>query len=329
MVKLDNLGQVFTIDIMFALLLITVFIGVSANAMDIAGNKILEYSTEQSLQRIAGDTADVLIKTPGVPENWENGKYFASATPGLAEIDSRTKMVVGNTLSMRKMLYLKENPEILKRILPAGMDYSLMIYPTNKSVPIVGVQEKSPRKNVGDVSVVNRTVLYDYMLIELYSKIKPDIQMGNDGSEYVCTHSHMDFYKHQRPDFKNIKSGWLCNAFNIDLEDIKSMDFYILTDPPSFNVNFPTKWIIDTPDKTTFNAQNFTSNPIMVNSRILELSGNKTREIFVLHVFTSGDIEKTFNTYLVGVPKGTSPKDVRIDNIKPQTAFFVLKLWIE
>ena len=92
---------------MFALLLITVLIGVSANAMDIAGNKILEYSSEQSLQRIAGDTADVLIKTPGVPENWDEGKYFTTATPGLAEIDSRTNMVVENMLNMRKMLYLE------------------------------------------------------------------------------------------------------------------------------------------------------------------------------------------------------------------------------
>ncbi len=314
---------------MFALLLITVLIGVSANAMDIAGNKILEYSSEQSLQRIAGDTADVLIKTPGVPENWDEGKYFTTATPGLAEIDSRTNMVVENMLNMRKMLYLKENPGILKRILPVGMDYSLMIYPTNKSLPIIVVQGNNPGKNVGDVSVVNRTVSYDYMLCEIYSKIKPRVNMINDGSEYVCTHSHMDFYKHLRPDFKNSKSGWFCNAFNIELEDIKSKDFYLLTDPPSSNANFLSKWIIDTPDKTTFNAQNFTSNPVMINSRILELSGNNTKEIFVLHVFTSGDIEKTFNTYLIGVPKGTSPKDVRIDNIKPQTAFFVLKLWME
>ncbi len=67
------MGQVFTIDVMFALFLITVLIGLSANAMDNAGYKILEYSSEQSLQRIAGDTADVLIKTPGTPENWEEG----------------------------------------------------------------------------------------------------------------------------------------------------------------------------------------------------------------------------------------------------------------
>ncbi len=66
MVKLDDLGQLFTIDAMFALLLITVLIGISASAMDIAGNKIHVYSSEQSLQRVAVDSADILIKTPGV-----------------------------------------------------------------------------------------------------------------------------------------------------------------------------------------------------------------------------------------------------------------------
>jgi hypothetical protein len=324
------MGQVFTIDVMFAMFLITLLIGLSANAMDNAGYKILEYSSEQSLQRIAGDTADVLIKTPGSPENWEEGNPSTLATPGLAEIDYRTKMIVGNTLSMKKIFYLKDNPNLLKKILPSGMDYSLMIYPTNTSLPIIEVQNKNPPKGVKDVSVINRTVLCDYMIIEIYSKIIPDTYFVNDESEYVCTHSHMDFYKHQYPDFKNKRSGWLCNAFNMNLEEIKSNDFYILTDPPfNTNSNFNSKWIIDTPDNTTFNAQNFTSNPIMINSRILELLGNKTSEIFVFHVFTSGDIENTFNTYLIGVPKGTPPNDIRIYNMKPQPAFLILKLWME
>ena len=66
---MDNSGQIFTIDALLALLLLTVLIGVSANTMGIVGDKIIEYSSEQSIQRIAGDTADILIKTPGVPEN--------------------------------------------------------------------------------------------------------------------------------------------------------------------------------------------------------------------------------------------------------------------
>ena len=44
-------------------------------------------------------------------------------------------------------------------------------------------------------------------------------------------HSYTDSYQHQPPDFNNRKSGWVCAAFNIDSEDIKSKDFYILTDP--------------------------------------------------------------------------------------------------
>ena len=70
--------------------------------MDNAGYKILEYSSEQSLQRIAGDTADVLIKTPGNPENWEEDNPFTLVTPGLAEIDYRTKMIVGEYSEYKK-----------------------------------------------------------------------------------------------------------------------------------------------------------------------------------------------------------------------------------
>jgi len=116
---MDNIGQVFTIDALLALLLITLLIGVSANTMGIVGDKILEYSSEQSIQRIAGNTADVLIKTPGAPESWENYKYFTNIIPGLADIENGTNKF-GNVLSMRKISSLKKNPELIKRLLPEG-----------------------------------------------------------------------------------------------------------------------------------------------------------------------------------------------------------------
>ena len=137
--------------------------------MGIVGNKIIEYSSEQSIQRIAGDSADVLIKTPGAPENWENYKYFTNITPGLADIENGTNKF-GNLLSMRKISSLKKNPELIKQLLPEGMECSLMIYPTNTSLPVIDVINKNPHKR--DVTVVNRTVLYDYKLIDIYTNIK-------------------------------------------------------------------------------------------------------------------------------------------------------------
>ncbi len=319
------MGQLFTIDALLALLLITVLIGVSANTMGIVGNKISEYSSEQSIQRIADDTADVLIKTPGIPENWENYKYLDNITPGFADTENGTTKF-GNTLSMNKISSLRENLKLIKQLLPAGMECSLMIYPTNTSLPVIEVINKTPSN--GDVTIINRTVLYDYNLFDIYTTIKPDILHG-DGSEYVCTHSYTDTYNHQPPDFKNRKSGWVCVAFNIDSEDIKSKDFYILTDPAvNDNLDFHASWILDTPYKTIVTAQNFTSNPITINSIISELSENKNREIFVLHIFVNGDIKKKFNTYIVGVPKGTSTNNIRLANMNPQPAFFVMKLWM-
>ena len=325
---MDHSGQVFTIDAMFALLLITVIIGLSANSMDIAGNKACDYSTEQSMDRIAGDTADMLIKTPGSPENWEELKSFKSITPGLAKLENGTKTTSRNILDMNKISCLKKNPDLLKKILPSSMSYSLMIYPVDPTLPTIEILNKTPPLDVGDVLVINRTVIYDYNIICSYLSITPDIHNEiNGSSEFFCTHSNLGSYKHNCPDFKTRNAGWICRPFNIDLLDINSKDFYILTDPTVLKDN-SARWIIDTPNIIDNKAQNFTSAPIMVNSMISELSGNKSREIFVFHVYTDGNPEKIFNTYLVGVPKGTQYTDVRIDHMKSQHAFFILKLWM-
>lgn len=325
---MDNHGQIFTIDAMLALILITLIVGLSANAMNIAGNKLHGYASEKSQQRIVENTADILIKTPGSPKNWEEMRDFPGLTPGLAESGDRNRRIGGNTLSMMKISRLKNNPELMNKLLPSTMSYSLIIYPTDTSLPAIVVLNRTPSRYVTDISVVNRTVEYDYMLIDLYLSIKTD-NYEQLGSEYVCTHSSMGFLTHKRPDLDRGKDGWLCQPFNINLDAIKSKDFYILTDPPVLNDNsrISNRWIIDTPDRINKSSHKFTSTPILVTPIISELLGNKSTQTYVLHVFTSCDSGKTFNTYLVGVPKGTPIGEIRLNRIKPQPASFILKLW--
>jgi hypothetical protein len=326
---LDKRGQVFTIDAMFALILLTVIIGMSADAMDIAGNKIYDYSTESSLDRIANDAADILINTPGSPENWEEIKYGTRITPGLAKYEQEKKRD-SNTLSMRKITRLKNEPEMLTKMLPESTSYNLIIYPTDPSLPIFVVQNQTPPNNIGDITVVNRTILYDYELMDLYLSIKPDIYNENNESPYVCTHINMEGSDHVRPDFNRSKSGWICAPFTINLNDITSKDFYLLTEPNDLKENYAynSTWIIDTPDNKILNTQKSTSKPVNINSIISDLSRNKSKKTFILHIFVSGDKEKHFNTYLVGVPKGTPPEQVKVTNLKPQPAFFVFKIWM-
>jgi len=326
---MNNAGQVFTIDALLALIIITLIIGLSANAMNITSNKLHNYAFDQSQQRIVENAADALIKTSGSPKNWEDKIDFPALTPGLAESDNRTKRAGGNTLSMKKIFRLENNPELMKKLIPTTMSYSLIIYPIDTSLPPIVVLNRTPPNDVADVSVVNRTVEYDYMLMDLYLSIESD-NYGQTGPDYVCPHSNMGLLTHKRPDLDRGKPGWLCQPFNINLDTIKSKDFYILTDPLFLDDNsmLTNRWIIDTPDMINDSSHKFTSAPILVTPIISEILDNKTSQTYVLHIFNSYESRETFKTYLVGVPKGTPISEVRIDRIHPQPAFFILKIWL-
>ena len=104
----NNQGQVFSIDLLFALIIITVVIGMSANAVDEVGFKISDYSAGKSLDRIVTEAADILINTPGTLD-WEKSNSTSYVTPGLAQdnngISNTTKV-----LSFTKILKLTDSP---------------------------------------------------------------------------------------------------------------------------------------------------------------------------------------------------------------------------
>ena len=116
---------------------------------------------------------------------------------------------------MRKMSRLKQEPEMLTKMLPESTSYNLIIYPTEQSLPIFVVQNQTPPNNIGDIEVVNRTILYDYELMDIYLSIKPDIYNENNESGYLCTHINMGDDDHRRPDFNKSKSGWVCVLFTL------------------------------------------------------------------------------------------------------------------
>ncbi len=60
----------------------------------------------------------------------------------------------------------------------------------------------------------------------------------------------------------------------------------------------------------------------MVNDKMCSILGDNNEAICWLHVLNSADSSKQFNTYLVGVPKGTSLENVRIEYLNPQPCFF-------
>ena len=315
----DVRGQAFSIDVLLAIVVVAVIIGVSANAMDLVSYKIQDYSSEHSLERVTGDTADILIKTSGSPEDWEKCDCDG-VTPGLAEVNAETCSTMPNTLSMGKISKLSSNYEnLMKNILPNGTDSSMALYPMDPSLPPVVIHNKS-NMGASEVAVVNRTVLCDYMCMTVFVNINCRDPSGNvkagRGWE-ICPQEH------EKPDLETGKPGWICRHFTVRSQDLNFTDFYVLSTASPAG----SGWILDSPDNMSFNKQSFTSGPVNVNDRISELLGNDTKAFLWFHVDTGGN-PRPFDAYVLAVPKGTPSSKVDAAYLKPQPAFFILKVWV-
>lgn len=322
---MDDSGIVFTIDAMLAMILIVVLIGYSADAMDLTGNKLHDYISEQSFQRVIGCTADTLIKTPGNPENWEDSKHLQWVTPGLVEIQDHR--IVDNTLSMKKILALRNNHELIDKMVPDGVSYSLMIYPVDPSLQTITISNKNIPKTASDVFIVNRTIAVDYQRIKIYSKVDMHQIINSDENRFICPHSFLQYNNHQFPDFNTNKEGWICVPFNIGRDDLNSKDIYLITDPPVVK-DKTARWLLNRPDNLSGTNQKFTNNPVKINSRVSEVLGSDVSAVLILHIHTSGEPYNKFNVYLAGVAPGTPLEEIKAEYITPQPAYFIFKAWI-
>jgi hypothetical protein len=69
--KDTEVGQILSMDLMLAFIVVTIFLGVSADALDLVSSQMDEASYIQALERITTENANILLNTPGSPENWE------------------------------------------------------------------------------------------------------------------------------------------------------------------------------------------------------------------------------------------------------------------
>jgi hypothetical protein len=81
---MNERGQVFTLDMFFALMLTALVVSYSGLALEQARRQAEGYVLRYSLERTANDAADVLLKTLGMPDNWWKNPSTLSIL-GLAE----------------------------------------------------------------------------------------------------------------------------------------------------------------------------------------------------------------------------------------------------
>lgn len=318
----DNKAQIFSLDVMLALIIVTVILGISADAMDMVSYKSQDYSSRLSLERTTVDAADILIKSSGSPDKWEYDGFSEDTIPGLAKKEAN--QTIPNTLSLEKILKLKSNYNQLMygNILPYGLNSSMVIYPINSSLDPLVVMNNTVPKSACEVAVANRTVLCDFVYLSAVIEINGPCSLKRSiGQELeVCPHTD-----HNSFDLKSGDIGWACHHFNITAGDLNSTDFYIITDP--LLVTDSARWGIDRADVQMDCNEKFSNGPMPVNDKIASVMGNDTKAVLWFHILTKGDSKDSFDGYIVGVPKGTPLDQVKLDYLGPQPCFFVLEVW--
>jgi hypothetical protein len=329
----EKRGMVFSIDLMLALIILTVSLGVTADALDIVGGKMQDYSYTNSLERITLGAADMLIKEPGSPENWEQLNNLDGVTPGLASTDPGNMKVQSKSLDIVKINRFKENYRelMIGKVLPEYCHSNLVIYPIDRCVEPISMGEGAVNSSYNDVVMVNRTVLCNFInsslmvFIDTLKYNSSNLEQDSLGEE--CPHQDiMATPNHSKVDYKNYKPGWICYHFRVARDMLNSTDFYLMTDP--VNIEDPSAvWLIDRPENRTETVNSFSNRPILVNDQINAAIGNESTVVLWLHVFSCGNPEKAFNTYLAGFPKGTPMEMVKAQSLNPQPCYFVFKVW--
>ncbi len=97
---MDDRAQLFTLDLLLALVPLALAMAISANAISGLAFQVQDYAATYFLHRNAEDAIDILVKTSGVPRDWEDSGNISII--GLAAWDSTANRSIPNFIDISK-----------------------------------------------------------------------------------------------------------------------------------------------------------------------------------------------------------------------------------
>ncbi len=146
---MNRRAQLFAIDLLLAFIPLTIMLGMSANALSGMAFQVQDYANIYSLQRKTNDAADILIKSPGTPANWDSST--APTVSGLAYYDNTSGKAYPNRIYISKINAL--NASDLANLTGTTNNY-LNISALELSLTFI--TGSAPPENAKDIAVAER-----------------------------------------------------------------------------------------------------------------------------------------------------------------------------
>lgn len=307
----DSRGYALSLDILLALIPLTLLLGVVAADMDNIMYQMQDVIFRGSTERVAADSVNTLLQTSGDPVDWElTGN---PRVPGLALYDEDTKQPIRGTLSPTKTVYL--TVPMIESV--TGPEYAFYLNislanGTHRTLRSIGTYNNNSLEasthNASDVVREERYALYS--TLKVVSEAKNLIRLkGNENRTYTSPPNPFktnDLYLNLY-DYYAIAVSQGSDGHNIASAEVMVNDKSVISQNEFNNDHLTVIKYIDPVDAQLKNGSTFQDNPVVV--RVNAKPGT------------------WIDVYIVQVPKGTPSEEVNLDNAEPKKVRIQFYLW--
>ena len=295
----DQRGFAISLDLLLALIPITLVIGFVASDMDNLLFQMEDTVFRSSMDRAAGDAMSTLLETSGTPSDWEiNGN---TNIVGLAQLDPSTNTSEQGTIDPLKLAAL--NTTHVQQLVGSQYGFYFNVSTINKSGTPVSL------KTLGDSSFGN-------------AKDVVRVQRVAQASQFKVVSSLVGQILYQG----GSRSFSIPN-FQTSYNSNQTYDYWILI---TNNIGFTNATVNINNNPVNFNSTNITTAAI-INSNFLAMNSTSQGQYYnnTVTLNATGSFPSSMDIYIVQAPKNMAPSAITKSSVVPQSSNFILYLWLK
>ena len=295
----DSRGFAISLDLLLALIPITLVIGFVASDMDNLIFQMEDTVFRSSMDRAAEDAMGALLETSGTPSNWEvNGNPQIA---GLAQLDPSTNTPDQGTVDPIKLASLTTSQ--IQQLVGSQYGFYFNVSTVNNSgTPVslktLGNSNFSSGKDVVRVQRIAETsqfkVVSSLVGQVLYLGSPISFSLPNFPTSYTSSQSY---------------------------------DYWILI---SNNAGFTNATVNINNNPINFGSTNMTT-AAMINSNFLAINSTNPGQYYnnTVTLNGTGSLTSSMDIRIIQAPKNTSPGAITASTVVPQPSNFVLYVWLK
>jgi hypothetical protein len=295
----DSRGFALSLDLLLALIPITLLLGFVAADMDNLLYQMEDTVFRSSMDRSAGDAVSTLLETSGDPTDWEiNGN---SRIVGLAQYDTSKNGPMEGTIDPLKLAAVTTLQ--VQQLIGSNYDFYMNVSTINKTGSPVSL------RTLGNSSFANAK---DVVRVERVSQ----------ASKFKVISSVVGQIRY----LGGIRS-FNIPSFQTSFNSNQTYDYWILI---ANNVGFTNATVFINNNPINFTTANMT-NAAMINSNFLNLNSSSPGTYYnnTVTLNATGAFPSSMDIYIIQTPKNTTSAQINTDTVVPKRTDFIFYLWLK